>query len=60
MIVTNTKTVQDFKEQLINLNTQLIHIEKKLSYKMNYIVCDNHQKCVNQILKQYDQLFLMH
>ncbi|BAM47403.1 hypothetical protein [Amphibacillus xylanus] len=54
--MTNKNEIKKFKSRLVKLNTQLIQIEKKLSYNTDYMICLNHQKCIDQIMKHYDQL----
>ncbi|HHU19482.1 MAG TPA: hypothetical protein GXZ58_04445 [Bacilli bacterium] len=54
----NTNQVKQFKLQIVQLNKQLIQIEKRIAMNSDYIVCANHEKYVTQILKYYDKLAL--
>lgn len=58
--MTNKNEIKKFKSRLVKLNNQLIQIEQKLSCNTDYMICLNHQKCIDQIMKHYDQLAIIH
>lgn len=57
--MSNEKNVAQFKEKLLQLNTQLITIEKKLTLQTDYLICSNHKQCVDPVMKFHDQLILL-
>ena len=38
--------VKEFKAQIVQLNSKLIQIEKKVELKSDYVICANHEKYV--------------
>lgn len=48
--------VKEFKAQIVQLNSKLIQIEKKVALKSDYVISANHEKYVTEILKYYKKM----
>ncbi|WP_440895701.1 hypothetical protein ACS127_14280 [Amphibacillus sp. Q70] len=57
--MSNEKNVVQFADKLLQLNTQLIKIEKKLTVQTDYLICFNHKQCVDPAIKFHDQLIIL-
>lgn len=54
--MSNNKTVEQFKERLVHLNTQLVDIEKNVTFKTDCLICDYHQEFANPLTQFNERL----
>ncbi|WP_017472166.1 hypothetical protein [Amphibacillus jilinensis] len=57
--MTAQKNIEKFQEQLFHLNTQLIKIEKKITWECNYQICTRHQNYAKKLFIYQDQLKIL-